>query len=279
MKKQESRRKFIKDISLVISAGALTSFLPIFSSCSKSEEFKFYKDYFIKPDFCIGCGDCLEACYYEAIILPKLTTYDINDDTCIECGRCEKVCDGNAISIAVTDYNFVSSACVGCGNCITACKENGDCITYSEPNYKVENNCDTAQCNQECIMECPENAITIVNEKAVIDTEKCTLCALCLTCPLDAISSAKVSKDDENCIHCGECFAVCAYEAIEKKPPENYHTPILDQEKCVLCGNCFDVCQDDSIIRDLQRAMIENSNCTKCGKCVPYCDQKAIIQR
>lgn len=39
-----------------------------------------------------------------------------------------------------------------------------------------------------CINKCPVNAITLVNNKAVIDTEKCIKCGICdSVCPVDAI--------------------------------------------------------------------------------------------
>jgi len=52
--------------------------------------------------------------------------------------------------------------------------------------YRVSpNRCDLSKCNQDCIAACNVNAITIENEKAVIDESICYACARCLRkCPV-----------------------------------------------------------------------------------------------
>ncbi len=50
---------------------------------------------------------------------------------------------------------------------------------------------DNAKCDgcEECIEECPAEAITLVDKKAKIDAEECTECAACVdTCPNEAIT-------------------------------------------------------------------------------------------
>jgi ferredoxin len=49
-----------------------------------------------------------------------------------------------------------------------------------------------------------------------------------------------IRKDEDRCVHCGTCTAVCPTDALfvdglEKKV-------VLDREKCVACGNCVKVC-------------------------------------
>lgn len=49
---------------------------------------------------------------------------------------------------------------------------------------------DKTQCNgcAVCIDACPQNAIELIDGKAVIDVNKCTLCGKCIgICPQDAI--------------------------------------------------------------------------------------------
>jgi ferredoxin len=42
-----------------------------------------------------------------------------------------------------------------------------------------------------CVDVCPENAITMVDDKAVVDAAKCTECGLCVdACPMEAIAIA-----------------------------------------------------------------------------------------
>lgn len=56
----------------------------------------FHSVYQIRPEECIACGTCFEACYHDAIRqLPD--TYQIDQSRCVECGRCMAFCPANAI--------------------------------------------------------------------------------------------------------------------------------------------------------------------------------------
>jgi Fe-S-cluster-containing hydrogenase component 2 len=50
---------------------------------------------------------------------------------------------------------------------------------------------DKEKCNgcEECVEACPAEAITLVDEKAVINADECTECSECVeTCPEEAIT-------------------------------------------------------------------------------------------
>jgi ferredoxin len=50
---------------------------------------------------------------------------------------------------------------------------------------------DTEKCTgcESCVEECPSQAISMVDGKAVIDVDACIDCAVCVdTCPVEAIS-------------------------------------------------------------------------------------------
>ena len=88
-----------------------------------------------------------------------------------------------------------------------------------------------------CAEVCPQNAITIVNNKAVINNEKCIECGKCTkACPYSAILAlhrpcvqsckakaitmndyGKASIDNEKCIECGACVYKCPFGAISDK--------------------------------------------------------------
>lgn len=62
--------------------------------------------YFIKPELCIMCGKCLEACEYDAVIGERIKPYmsgylpfEIRQTKCTRCGECIKVCPTGAIEI------------------------------------------------------------------------------------------------------------------------------------------------------------------------------------
>jgi ferredoxin len=50
----------------------------------------------------------------------------------------------------------------------------------------------------------------------------------------------KVQRDEDSCVHCGTCTAVCPTDALYVEDPEK--KIVLDRQKCVACGNCVEVC-------------------------------------
>lgn len=55
----------------------------------------------INSNDCIGCGQCFEACPYDAIKMLKTSGYaraEIKPDICMSCGSCQKICPGECIN-------------------------------------------------------------------------------------------------------------------------------------------------------------------------------------
>jgi len=124
---------------------------------------------------CLGLGDCVDACQFDAMYMDEKTGLPvIIEDKCVACGACVKACPKIIIQLRKKGPKsrriFVSCvnkdkggvarkacevACIGCGKC-----------------EKV----------------CPHGAITITNNLAYIDDEKCKLCRKCVeVCPTNAI--------------------------------------------------------------------------------------------
>lgn len=54
-----------------------------------------HSGFYIRPDRCVGCGCCIDACPAEAI--SEGTPYVIDPDTCVCCGACAAQCPNEAI--------------------------------------------------------------------------------------------------------------------------------------------------------------------------------------
>ena len=128
---------------------------------------------------CLGCGDCVSACQFDAIhINPETGLPEVDENKCTACGACSKACPRNIIEIRPKGKNnrrvvvmFVtkdkgavankacSASCIGCGKCVKVCPF--EAIT-------LENNLayiDPAKCKscRKCEMECPKGAIHAIN--------------------------------------------------------------------------------------------------------------------
>jgi Na+-translocating ferredoxin:NAD+ oxidoreductase subunit B len=124
---------------------------------------------------CMGYGDCVRSCQFDAIHIDTATGLPVVDDAkCVACGACVKACPRNLIELrkrAKKDKKIY----VACSNCDKggparrACKV--ACIACSK-----------------CVKVCEFDAITIANNLAYIDAAKCRLCRKCVTeCPTNAI--------------------------------------------------------------------------------------------
>lgn len=125
---------------------------------------------------CLGGGDCVSACLFGAITVnPQTGLAEVDESKCTACGACAKACPRGIIEIRPAgpkgrrmvvlcnnkDKGAVAnkackSACIGCGKCVKTCD-------------KFE-------------------AITLENNLAWIDPEKCKMCRKCEeACPKGAI--------------------------------------------------------------------------------------------
>lgn len=124
---------------------------------------------------CLGLGDCVDACAFDAIHI-NLTTglAEVTEEKCVSCGACIKACPKNIIEMRKKGPKsrriFVS--CVNKdkgGVARKACK------------------CACIGCGK-CVKECAFEAITMENNLAFIDDTKCRLCRKCApVCPTGSI--------------------------------------------------------------------------------------------
>lgn len=124
---------------------------------------------------CLGCGDCVEACSFGAIVIDEQTGLPVVDeDKCTSCGACVKACPRNIIELRKKGLKG-RRVYVSCVN-----KDKG---AVSMKACKVS----CIGCGK-CAKECAFDAIKVEGNVAYIDADKCRLCRKCeKVCPTHAI--------------------------------------------------------------------------------------------
>lgn len=128
---------------------------------------------------------------------------------------------------------------------------NEACKACVRTNYFVTNVCKNCV-GKPCIMNCPKDAISTINNSANINPEKCINCGICMkVCPFHAIVYVPVP-----------CEESCPVNAITKdeKGKEN-----IDYNKCIFCGKCVRACpfgavMEKSQIIDVIKSIKSNKN-------------------
>lgn len=128
---------------------------------------------------CLGLGDCVKACTFDAIHMnPETGLPEVDEDKCVACGACTKACPKLVLELrkkssmkanqpkrvwvscinkdkGAAARKACASACIGCGKCQKTCKF---------------------------------EAIVVENNVAYIDKDKCKACGMCVSeCPTGAI--------------------------------------------------------------------------------------------
>jgi len=120
---------------------------------------------------CLGQGDCVQACEYNAIQIEDGVAVII-EDNCVGCKKCVIACPKDII-VMVPDDKRVTVSCFNNDlgkKVMTACKVG--CIAC-----------------RKCEKACQYDAIKVINGLAVIDYTKCTNCGDCiLVCPTKTIN-------------------------------------------------------------------------------------------
>lgn len=191
---------------------------------------------------CLGYGTCVRACPFEAMEMSGDNIPLIDTGKCTACGICAQVCPKKVIEILSIDKEVL----IRCSS-----KDKGS-IT--------KKNCSVGciACGI-CVRTCPFEAITMENNLARINLDKCRVCGLCVPkCPTKTIMDYMPERGKafitEGCNGCTICAKVCPVSAISGilKQPH-----VVDPAKCIGCGICAPRCPKKVIIGTFNAGEIE----------------------
>jgi Na+-translocating ferredoxin:NAD+ oxidoreductase RNF subunit RnfB len=124
---------------------------------------------------CLGFGDCVEVCNFDALAMDLVTGLPVvNDINCTACGACVRECPKDLFELRkrAKKERKIYVAC-----------RNEDKGGFAKKSCSVA----CIGCSK-CFNVCPFEAIVMDNNLAFIDSDKCKLCRKCVeVCPTNSI--------------------------------------------------------------------------------------------
>ena len=162
---------------------------------------------------CLGCGDCVAACQFDAIHMnPETGLPEVDRTKCTACGACAKACPRNIIEIRQVDdqkqgmvvtcmnkdkgavaAKVCAASCIGCGKCKQVC--GAEAITIDQNLSYI----DPAKCIscRACEEACPKACIIMLGEPRKVIAKK-PVAAKPAAAAATASSAAATSADSSS---------------------------------------------------------------------------------
>ena len=242
-----------------------------FNSCKEAIESGFKRGEC--KDGCVGVGSCVNLCKFEAMKL-EYGKIVIDNEKCTGCGACvnPQGCPQNLIRMIPRDAtNFIP------------------CSSTEEDDEKVREVCGYGciSCG-ECERACPEGAVSVVDNHAVIDYDKCVGCVACaVKCRkkiiVDTYHDLTKAKEKVAFVKCDGKKAAPIYRgmgiqdcntAVEKASPKDHN---LCTTGCCGLGTCTGVCRYDAIHVVDGVAVVDPDKCVGCKDCTYACPKHLIV--
>ena len=245
-----------------------------------------------KMDSCKSCQEAVDAGFIRGEC----------KSGCVGVGSCIPVCKKNAIRIEDGKIVVDRELCDGCGDCAApgVCPQGLirmipreatnfiPCSSTEEEEDVVRATCGYAciACG-ECERSCPRGAVSIVDNHAVIDYEKCAGCASCtVRCKkkiiVDTLHDLTVLKEKVAFVRCsGGAKNSAAFKALGIQSCEE--AAKLDAKAMGLCttgccgqGSCTAVCRYGAISVVNGTAVVDPEKCVGCRDCTYACPKNLI---
>ncbi len=221
---------------------------------------------------CVGIGSCVEVCPFQAMTVSNGMII-IDREKCTGCGACAnaQVCPQHLITMIPEDAtNFIP------------------CSSTEEDDELVRKMCGYGciACG-ECERACPEGAVHIIDNHAVIDYDKCVGCVACtVKCKkkiiIDTNHDLAALKNKVAFVRCsGGNRASAKYKELGIQTcteaallnPKDYN---LCTTGCLGQGTCTAVCRYGAITIVDGTAKVDPDKCVGCKDCTFACPKKLI---
>ena len=223
-------------------------------------------------DGCVGVGSCIQACTKGALSL-KDGKIVVDKKLCDGCGDCAKadVCPQNLIKMVPADAtNFIP------------------CSNTDEDDEKVRAMCGFGciACG-ECERACPKGAVSVINNHAVIDYEKCEGCVACaVKCKkkiiVDTEHDITALKSNVAFVACNgdgriaKCLKENGIDSAEKMKEFDFKSHDLCEQGCLGCGACERACRYKAVKVVKGVAVVNPDKCVACKDCTYVCPRHLI---